>query len=118
MASIQSTASFSHLVCGFTGLLYADVQFIVLPDYTQHGFDLNLGLRFRKSSPLQVLAIGCGKEYSIIISLTSCVGSISGDAMVSTWMWKPEWQAEAPLASLKAAKKVIANNDYEYACAA
>jgi len=25
--------------------------------------------------------------------------AVNGDAMVSTWMWKPELQAEAPLAS-------------------
>ena len=41
-----------------------------------------------------------------------------GDALASTWIRKPKLQVEAPLASLKAAKKVIANNDYEYACAA
>ncbi len=42
-----------------------------------------------------------------------------GGALVSTGTWKPELQVEAPLASLKAAKTVIANEDnYAYACAA
>lgn len=41
-----------------------------------------------------------------------------GGAPVSTGTLKPWLQAEAPLASLKAATKVIANNDYAYAMAA
>lgn len=44
--------------------------------------------------------------------------SLNGGALVSTGMRKQESQVEAPLASLKSGKPIVANNDYDYALAA